>query len=142
MNLIEVALVAKFCFILFLSENFFEKEVFSMCYINIPQRVSNEVLDNILNYPVNKDTLISILTNSLLKIIPNIILNKREDAIPLIVSAVDLNENVGDRDKLLQLLFNLKKKPSETERTLILTGKVIMVYFVYIKQIFRNCGNC
>lgn len=106
-----------------LSEDPFAKEVFSLCYVNIPRKVDNEILDDILNYSVTNENLVHTLSLSLLKIIPNIILNKREDAIPLLISAVQLNPNSNERDKLLQQLFNLKKKPSDTERIMILTGK-------------------
>ncbi|EFA00181.1 RAB11-binding protein RELCH homolog [Tribolium castaneum] len=107
-----------------ISQEPFIKEVFSLCYVNIPQKVDNEILDDILNYSVTNENLVHTLSLSLLKIIPNIILNKREDAIPLLIGAVQLNSNSGERDKLLQQLFNLKKKPSDTERIMILTGLV------------------
>lgn len=100
----------------------FTKEVFSLCYINLPNQMENEILDNIMNDTVNSENLIHILSQSLLRIIPNIILNKREEAIPLLISAVHLNPDISERDKLLQQLFNLKKKPSDAERIMILTG--------------------
>lgn len=84
--------------------------------------MENEILHNILNDPANSENLIHTLSQSLLKIIPNIILNKREEAIPLLITAVCLNPDVSERDKLLQQLFNLKKKPSDSERIMILTG--------------------
>lgn len=102
----------------------FSKEIFSLCYINLPNKIDNEILDNILNDTINSENLVHTLSMSLLRIIPNIILNKREEVIPLLISAVHLNPNISERDKLLQQLFNLKKKPSDTERTMILTGIV------------------
>jgi hypothetical protein len=112
-----------------ISDELFKKEVFSLCYVNIPQKVDNEILDNILNHSVTNENLVHTLSLSLLKIIPNIILNKREDVIPLLISAVHLNTNASERDKLLQQLFNLKKKPSDTERIMILTGLVGIARF-------------
>lgn len=106
----------------------FAKEVISLCYINLPNKFDNELLENILKGKVANENLVHTLSQALLRIIPNIILNKREEAIPLLVSAVHLNPNVTERDKLLQQLFNLKKKPSEVERIMILTG-------VYIRNI-------
>lgn len=109
--------------------------MFSLCYVNIPQKVDNEILDNILNHSVTNENLVHTLSLSLLKIIPNIILNKREDVIPLLISAVHLNTNASERDKLLQQLFNLKKKPSDTERIMILTGN--MKFFTNISMLFK-----
>jgi hypothetical protein len=71
---------------------------------------------------VTRDTLVEILTFTLPRIVPNIILNKREEVIPLILSAIHLHSNSGEREKLLQLLFNLKKRPNEEERQMILAG--------------------
>lgn len=100
----------------------FTKEVISLCYINLSNKLENEVLDKILKGKIASENLVHTLSQALLRIIPNIILNKREEVIPLLVSAVHLNPDVAERDKLLQQLFNLKKKPSEVERTMILTG--------------------
>lgn len=84
--------------------------------------MENELLDYVINDKITSETLVHTLSQSLLRIIPNIILNKREEAIPLLISAVHLNPNASERDKLLQQLFNLKKKPSEVERIMILRG--------------------
>lgn len=92
--------------------------------------MDNEVLENMLSDMINSESLVHILSQSLLRIIPNIILNKREEAIPLLISAVHLNPDVSERDKLLQQLFNLKKKPSEAERSMILTGLIRKKKFV------------
>lgn len=97
--------------------------MFALCYVNIPQKLDNEILDNIFNHGITIDNLVHVLTSCLLTIIPNIILNKREEVIPLLMAAVYLNPNANERDKLLHQLFNLKKKPSDNERTMILTGE-------------------
>lgn len=52
------------------------------------------------------------------------ILNKREEVIPLLVVTICLSQATSDRDKLLQQLFNLKKRPTDEERQEILTGVV------------------
>ncbi|KAJ8942002.1 hypothetical protein NQ314_010231 [Rhamnusium bicolor] len=107
-----------------ISKDAFVKEVFSLCYVKLPHKVDNEILDDILNQTVTNETFVHIVSSSLFRIIPNIILNKREEVIPLIISTVHLNPKVTERDKLLQQLFNLKKKPSESERIMILMGLV------------------
>lgn len=71
---------------------------------------------------VTRDTIVEILTSILPRIVPNIILNKREEIIPLILSAIHLHSHSNEREKLLQLLFNLKKRPQEDERQIILAG--------------------
>lgn len=45
---------------------------------------------------------------------------------PLIILSVCLNPNSSVRDKLLNLLFNLKKKPQEDERRMILSALSII----------------
>lgn len=115
----------------FSNRNPFLKEVLSKCYINSPYKIEKEVLDEILNQTFTTETYVHVVTLSLLKIIPNIILNKREEAIPLLISTVHLNPKASERDKLLQQLFNLKKKPSEAERVLIITGNSFNFIFGY-----------
>lgn len=104
------------------SKNPFTKELINLCCINVPYNIERETLDEILNQESTSDNYVHLVSMSLLKIIPNIILNKREEVIPLIISTIHLNPKASERDKLLQQLFNLKKKPSESERTLILSG--------------------
>lgn len=106
----------------FFSKETFVREVFSLCYVNAPTKVENEVIDGIFNEDITSEKFVHLVSSSLLKIIPNIILNKREEVIPLLITTVHLNPKASERDKLLQQLFNLKKKPSEPERNMILTG--------------------
>lgn len=106
-----------------ISNDLFVKEVFTICYVNTHNKLSEDFMD-ISNLQITNDNLIHILSNCLLRIIPNIILNKREEAIPLLISAVHLNPTASERDKLLQQLFNLKKKPSDCERSMILAALI------------------
>lgn len=97
-----------------LPENF-KSELLPLCITNV--NIQSQAFESITN-----ETLIHMLSQSLLRIIPNIILNKREEVIPLLVSVIYLNPKASERDKLLQQLFNLKKKPSQEEREVILAG--------------------
>lgn len=106
-----------------ISNDSFIKEVFSICYVNTHNKLSEEFVD-ISNLQITNENLIHILSTSLLRIIPNVILNKREEVIPLLISAVHLNPTASERDKLLQQLFNLKKKPSDCERSMILAALI------------------
>ncbi|KAF5303993.1 hypothetical protein FQA39_LY01778 [Lamprigera yunnana] len=92
----------------------FKKELLLYSGMN---KIENQVFENITN-----ETLIHMISQALLRIIPNIILNKREEVVPLLVCVVYLNPNASERDKLLQQLFNLKKKPTQDERDIILAG--------------------
>lgn len=90
-----------------------------------PMRLQDNELFLSLNATrVTSQHLVQAVSESLLKIIPNIILAKREEVISLLVYAVILQQDVEVRDKLLQQLFSLKKKPSDAERLLILSGIV------------------
>ncbi|CAH2002758.1 unnamed protein product [Acanthoscelides obtectus] len=106
------------------SEDPFMKEVFERCYTSTLQNIDSDMIEDIVNETITADNFVNTVSSSLLKIIPNIILNKREDVIPLLIDVVHLNPKASERDKLLQQLFNLKKKPSEFERSMILTGLI------------------
>lgn len=99
----------------------FKLEVATHCLANISGSVMSLVEES-LKCGVTRDTLVEILTCILPRVVPNIILNKREEIIPLILSAIHLHPNASEREKLLQLLFNLKKRPQEDERQMILAG--------------------
>lgn len=66
--------------------------------------------------------LIHELAESLPKIVPNILLNKREELLPLLLIAIENHKEVQTRDQLLNLLFNLNKRPDENQRKVILRG--------------------
>lgn len=99
----------------------FKLEIITHCLANVPGSVMSSVEES-LKCGITRNTLVEILTSSLPRIVPNIILNKREEIIPLILSALYLHPNSSEREKLLQLLFNLKKRPQEDERQMILAG--------------------
>ena len=103
----------------------FKMEVISHCLVNIPSSVISTAEEPFKN-GITRDTLVLILAQTLLRIVPNVILNKREEVIPLILSVIRLHTDSAEREKLLQLLFNLKKRPKEDERQLILAGLVAM----------------
>lgn len=63
---------------------------------------------------------------------PNILLNKREELLPLLLLAIQHHPNAETRDKLLNILFNLTKKPDVDQRKVILKG---------IKKIAKYLGH-
>lgn len=106
----------------------FKMEVISHCLVNIPSLTISKAEELVKN-GVTRDTIVHILAQTLPRIVPNVILNKREEVIPLILSTVRLHSEPNEREKLLQLLFNLKKRPQEDERQPILAGLVAMAKF-------------
>ncbi|KAF7994246.1 hypothetical protein HCN44_003336 [Aphidius gifuensis] len=97
----------------------------------LPFKLKREILSHCLTITpkINNlnESLIDTVTLSLQKIIPNIIPNKRDESIPLILNTICKNNNSIEREKLLQLLFNLKKKPQDNDRRLLLSGLIGIV---------------
>lgn len=88
------------------------------CLISTPSSVIEEPLKD----GITHDKLPDIVTHTLPQIIPHIATNKRQDIIPLIVSAIRLQSDPMERENLIRLLFNIQKKPDEEERQIILAG--------------------
>lgn len=91
------------------------------------QKLGNEesYLMSALNDVMNSESnVVFLLAKCLPNIVPNILLAKREELIPLILCAIILHPHAKERDKLLNILFNLIKRPDEDQRHMILTGFV------------------
>ncbi|KAG5317288.1 K1468 protein, partial [Pseudoatta argentina] len=103
----------------------FKLEIVTHCMANVSGSLISSMGES-LKHGITRDTLVDILAYTLPRVVPNIILNRREEIIPLILSAIHLHSNSSERDKLLQMLFNLKKRPHEDERQMILAGLIVM----------------
>jgi len=68
--------------------------------------------------------IVPLLARCLPHIIPSVLLAARDELIPLIVSAAALHGDSKTRDNLLNLLFNLIKRPEFEQRQMILLGCV------------------
>ncbi|XP_070574126.1 RAB11-binding protein RELCH homolog isoform X2 [Ptychodera flava] len=95
----------------------------------------SQSLDNRLTVEVSKiaesnENVVLMLARSLPHIVPNVLLAKREELIPLILCTVSLHPDPKERDNLLNILFNLIKKPDEEQRHMILTGCVAFAQHV------------
>ncbi|XP_043287266.1 RAB11-binding protein RELCH homolog isoform X2 [Venturia canescens] len=101
----------------------FKREVLLRSNISCATTVT---IEDSLKSGVTRETLPVILARSLPRIVPNVILNKREELVPLILSTIRLQPEPSEREKLLQLLFNLKKRPNDVERSMILAGLIAM----------------
>lgn len=97
----------------------------SHCFINVFKKLDNQLLEDCLRDGITMESFVHIVSQCMPRIVPNIILNKREEVIPLLIGAVHLNPTSSERDNMLQQLFNLKKKPSEDERRMILSGNIL-----------------
>ena len=83
------------------------------------EKICPDINDQTLNL---NDDIINELSESLPKIVPNILLNKREELLPLLLLAIQHHPESQTRDQLLNLLFNLIKKPDSDQRIVILRG--------------------
>ncbi|XP_077982155.1 RAB11-binding protein RELCH homolog [Glandiceps talaboti] len=95
----------------------------------------SQSLDNRLTVEVSKiaqsnENVVLMLARCLPHIVPNVLLAKREELIPVILCTVSLHPDPKERDNLLNILFNLIKKPDEEQRHMILTGCVAFAQHV------------
>eukprot|EP00897_Mesotaenium_endlicherianum_P010297 jgi/Mesen1/9296/ME000060S08737 len=67
---------------------------------------------------------VRIVAESLPKIVPNVLINKREELLPLIMCAIERHPEPETRDSLTHGLFNLIKKPDEEQRRIIMDACV------------------
>ncbi|XP_048752282.1 RAB11-binding protein RELCH homolog isoform X2 [Ostrea edulis] len=100
----------------------FRKALLDVCFhVSKDNRIVHEVSQII---GADRDHIITMLGRCLPHIVPNVLLAKREELIPLILCTAMLHPDSRERDKLLNILFNLIKKPDEEQRQMILTGCV------------------
>ncbi|XP_014225659.1 lisH domain and HEAT repeat-containing protein KIAA1468 homolog [Trichogramma pretiosum] len=99
----------------------FRREVLKLCLIETPSCVA-EVINEPLKDNITRDNIAEIMSYVLPRLVPNIVLNKREEVIALILSAIKLHANPAEREKLYHLLFGLQKRPQDEERHMILAG--------------------
>ncbi len=73
-----------------------------------------------------RDDVVSIVAASLPNIVPHVLLNKREELVPVILSVIRQHDSPDVRDSLMNQLFNLIKKPDEGQRMTIMDGCVAL----------------
>lgn len=69
---------------------------------------------------------IQILSDGLPKIVPYVLINHREELLPLIMCAIERHPVSGTRDSLTHTLFNLIKRPDEQQRRVIMDACVTL----------------
>ncbi|CAD7696282.1 unnamed protein product [Ostreobium quekettii] len=71
--------------------------------------------------PIGSNAL-RVVTDTLPQILPNVLINKRQEIVPVIIALIQENPVKADRENLARLLFNLVKKPHLEQRKVIISG--------------------
>ncbi|XP_019442509.1 PREDICTED: lisH domain and HEAT repeat-containing protein KIAA1468 homolog isoform X2 [Lupinus angustifolius] len=69
---------------------------------------------------------IQILADTLPKIVPYVLINHREELLPLMMCAIECHPDSRTRDSLTHTLFNLIKRPDENQRRIIMDACVTL----------------
>ncbi|KAJ0753898.1 putative transcription factor interactor and regulator LisH family [Helianthus annuus] len=69
---------------------------------------------------------IQILSDTLPKIVPYVLINHREELLPLMMCAIERHPSSNTRDSLTHTLFNLIKRPDEQQRRIIMDACVTL----------------
>eukprot|EP01114_Cavostelium_apophysatum_P013423 TRINITY_DN3251_c0_g1_i1.p1 TRINITY_DN3251_c0_g1~~TRINITY_DN3251_c0_g1_i1.p1 ORF type:complete len:976 (-),score=360.72 TRINITY_DN3251_c0_g1_i1:1541-4468(-) len=92
-----------------------------------PEELANHAritqqLQKIVLLDKDEQALVRVSGESLPYIVPGVILKKREEVLPIVISVIHRHPDKAIRFSLTQLLFNLIKKPNEYERKMIIDG--------------------
>uniref|UniRef100_A0A8C5AE23 RAB11 binding and LisH domain, coiled-coil and HEAT repeat containing n=1 Tax=Gadus morhua TaxID=8049 RepID=A0A8C5AE23_GADMO len=98
----------------------FQQALLSFCRMSSDSRLGAEVS----RIADSEESVMLMLGRCLPHIVPNVLLAKREELIPLILCTACLHPEARERDQLLHILFNLIKRPDDEQRQMILTGCV------------------
>ncbi|KAK7340929.1 hypothetical protein VNO77_21647 [Canavalia gladiata] len=84
---------------------------------------SDSVNDEAVSERMGLET-IQILADALPKIVPYVLINHREELLPLIMCSIERHPDSSTRDALTHTLFNLIKRPDEQQRQIIMDACV------------------
>uniref|UniRef100_A0A8D9A3M2 LisH domain and HEAT repeat-containing protein KIAA1468 n=1 Tax=Cacopsylla melanoneura TaxID=428564 RepID=A0A8D9A3M2_9HEMI len=94
----------------------FHKEILSQCYLSAqhvhPLCKELDAIEGELNYAI----LLDLVTKTVIH------QSKNDDLFPLLLATILLHSDPTQRDTLIQILFNTKKRPNEGERKIIVAG--------------------
>eukprot|EP00124_Ichthyophonus_hoferi_P000360 Ihof_evm27s12 gene=Ihof_evmTU27s12 len=93
-----------------------------LAYGPMKNRLSQEVL-HIKQY---KDDAVDVLARCLPYIVPHVLLNKREELLPVIIVTILRHRDPKTRDELTHTLFNLIKRPDDIQRRVIINGSIAL----------------
>uniref|UniRef100_A0A3B3S4V8 RAB11 binding and LisH domain, coiled-coil and HEAT repeat containing n=1 Tax=Paramormyrops kingsleyae TaxID=1676925 RepID=A0A3B3S4V8_9TELE len=122
-NKVLLQATAYWVFVFFVFRNLspaFLQALLSFCQLSTDSRLGSEVS----RIADSEESLLLMLGRCLPHIVPNVLLAKREELIPLILCTACLHPEPKERDQLLHILFNLIKRPDDEQRQMILTGCV------------------
>uniref|UniRef100_A0A7N6FKZ5 LisH domain and HEAT repeat-containing protein KIAA1468 n=1 Tax=Anabas testudineus TaxID=64144 RepID=A0A7N6FKZ5_ANATE len=111
------------CMFVYMSQSLspaFQQALLSFCRMCSDSRLGAEVS----RIADSEESVMLMLGRCLPHIVPNVLLAKREELIPLILCTACLHPEPKERDQLLHILFNLIKRPDDEQRQMILTGCV------------------
>lgn len=75
----------------------------------------------------NKDEIVGVLARAVCNIAPYVIVNKREELLPILLLAIQSNKDATARDRLTHMLFNLIKRPDEQQRCVLSHATYLVV---------------
>lgn len=92
-------------------------------------RIQKEV-ERIVTVERDNQGAVKIVAECLPHIVPGVLLNTREELIPVILVAIRQHPDTKTRDHLTQMLFNLIKIPDENQRRIIMAGCVALAQII------------
>ncbi|KAJ4808089.1 LisH domain and HEAT repeat-containing protein KIAA1468 [Rhynchospora pubera] len=98
-------------------------------FVSIPEETET-LSENVHSSNKEKDShnmameTIQVLADALPKIVPYVLINHREELLPLIMCAIERHPDGNVRDSLTHTLFNLIKRPDEQQRRVIMDACV------------------
>lgn len=101
----------------------------SMVNVDLPEQyLKNEsLMFDLVQAITNNSKLVNLLAKYIHHIVPNVIISKRIDLIPLITCTIRVCRDTNEQERLISLLFNLIKRPNEEQRRMILSGIVVVL---------------
>lgn len=101
----------------------------SMLKVDLPEQyLKNEsLMFDLVQAISNNSKLVNLLAKYIHHIVPNVIISKRIDLIPLITCTIRNCRDTNEQERLVSLLFNLIKRPNEEQRRMILSGIVVVL---------------
>lgn len=101
----------------------------SMVNVDLPEQyLKNEsLMFDLVQAITNNSKLVNLLAKYIHHIVPNVIISKRIDLIPLITCTIRVCRDRNEQERLISLLFNLIKRPNEEQRRMILSGIVVVL---------------
>eukprot|EP01104_Vermistella_antarctica_P009958 TRINITY_DN2626_c0_g1_i1.p1 TRINITY_DN2626_c0_g1~~TRINITY_DN2626_c0_g1_i1.p1 ORF type:complete len:1221 (+),score=334.34 TRINITY_DN2626_c0_g1_i1:256-3918(+) len=101
------------------------------CLVDDNSRIGDEISKIVhLNQDSDLGEVVSIVADCLPHIVPGVLLNKREELIPVFLVVLWLHPDASVRDALTRLLFNVIKKPDEAQRKVIMDGCIALASLV------------